>query len=161
MSSLSLIIGTALEYKRRKSNQMKNNFLNSLLFKSCADTGLLLIRIAFGGMLLTHGLAKLASYSTMSAMFPDPIGLGAKLSFTLIMLAETLGSILVIVGLLTRPAALAVAFGMGVAAFVAHAPVSFAGSEMPLLYMAAFTAIMISGAGRYSLDALACGCCGK
>ncbi|MFR5661079.1 MAG: DoxX family membrane protein, partial [Butyricimonas faecihominis] len=38
--------------------------------------GLLILRVLVGITMLTHGLAKLTSFSELSATFPDPIGLG-------------------------------------------------------------------------------------
>lgn len=136
-------------------NAMKIYRTLSCIFRpSGADAALLFLRLAAGGTMLTHGIAKISAYSQMSAGFPDLLGLGGGFSFTLIMLTESLGALLVMLGLLTRAAALALVFGMGVAAFVAHAPVTLTGSELPLLYLFVFAAMLISGGGRYSLDAM-------
>lgn len=116
------------------------------------DLGILALRIFAGLMLFRHGLDKINNFEALSASFPDPIGLGSKLSATLITATETLGSILVIIGLFIRPAALAITFGMGVAAFIAHQPFSIAGSELPLMYMGIAVFLIIAGAGRYSID---------
>ena len=50
--------------------------------------GLLILRVLVGITMLTHGLAKLTSFSELSATFPDPIGLGSTLSLILIIGAE-------------------------------------------------------------------------
>ena len=42
------------------------------------DGALLFLRLFIGGMMLSHGWAKLASFSTLSATFPDPLGVGSS-----------------------------------------------------------------------------------
>ena len=37
------------------------------------DGALLFLRLFIGGMMLSQGWAKLASFSTLSATFPDPV----------------------------------------------------------------------------------------
>jgi putative oxidoreductase len=71
---------------------------------------------------------------------------------------ETLGGILLIVGLLTPAAGLALAIDMLVAALTAHADKGFfadkGGYEFVLLLGAACVALVMAGAGRFSADAL-------
>lgn len=133
-------------------NRTIGSILNLVTAPRGMDLGVLLLRIAAGIMMLTHGLAKASNYGELSATFADPIGIGAKLSFTLIMLVEIVCPLLVIFGLFARPASLLLAFGMGVAAFVVHTPFTMSGSELPLLYLVVFIALTITGAGRYSAD---------
>lgn len=76
------------------------------------DGALLFLRLFIGGMMLSHGWAKLASFSTLSATFPDPLGVGSTLSLLLILFAEVGCSCLLIFGLMTRLAALPLMFGM-------------------------------------------------
>lgn len=118
-----------------------------------ANAGLLLLRLFAGAMLLPHGIQKAQNFTALSSTFADPIGLGSKFSLVLIISAEIGGSILVMTGLLTRMAALAVAFGMFVAAFLSYpGPFTMKSSETPLLYMGMFSVIIIAGAGKYSID---------
>lgn len=134
------------------------------------STGLLILRLGFGAYLLTHGIGKLkmllaGNFDQMG----DPIGLGPVLSLILITSAEFGCSILVMVGLGTRFAAIPVVIAMAVAAFVAHggdpwtletaAKKFFAGeTEMMLakegafMYLIPFLALVFTGAGKYSLD---------
>ncbi len=133
-------------------NRTIRNILGAATGPKGIDMGILLLRVLAGAMMISHGLAKVANYAEISAAFGDPIGIGGKLSFILIMLAETVGSALVILGLFTRLGAFSLLFGMGVAAFIVHAPFSLAGSELPLLYFVVFAALTISGGGRYSAD---------
>ena len=106
------------------------------------DGALLFLRLFIGGMMLSHGWAKLASFSTLSATFPDPLGVGSTLSLLLIL----------IFGLMTRLAALPLMFGMLMAFFVIHGADPFAVRELPLLYLGVYVFLLWGGAGSYSLD---------
>lgn len=143
---------------------MKNtqrSFGRLLLGSQDTDIGLLLLRVITGVMIFSHGLAKIENFAELSAGFPDPLGLGAKTSLVLIILAEAGCAWLLITGLLTRLATLPLIFGMGVAAFIVHAPFTFAGSELPLTYLLIFVVLLLTGGGKYSLDYYLCSRCCK
>ncbi len=71
---------------------------------------------------------------------------------------ETIGGVLVAVGLLTRPAAFLLSGEMAVAYWLFHAPRGFVPvvnhGEVPLMLCFVFLYIAASGPGPYSLDAL-------
>lgn len=134
--------------------------------------GLLILRVGVGGFMLTHGWGKLKMLMAGDfAQFGDPIGLGPQASLVLVVGAEFFGALLVVLGLATRFAALTVVVAMAVAAFVAHAAdpwsmetaamqfmsgasKSWASKEPALLYLIPFLALVFTGAGRVSLDAV-------
>lgn len=119
------------------------------------DIGLLTLRIGAGGtMLMQHGWPKLTGFGEKMDSFGDPLGLGPTISLGLIVFAETICSLLVMLGLWTRLSTIPLIIGMGVAAFVANGDKPFAKQELAVLYMIAFIAILFSGSGRYSLDRL-------
>ncbi|HEX6241197.1 MAG TPA: DoxX family protein [Polyangiales bacterium] len=118
------------------------------------DLGLLVLRLGVGGFLLfAHGLPKLLSAADKASHFPDPLHIGAVPSFVLAAGAESLGALLVVLGLWTQPAALAVLITMLVAGLVQHAADPFAKKELALLYAVPFAALLFTGAGAWSLDA--------
>src|SRR5688500_5276484 len=91
------------------------------------DIGLLLLRVGSGGLMVyAHGLSKV--YSEGSIGIPGQLVEGVKkLGFPAptafawaAALTEFLGGILLALGLMTRPVALALTFNMAVAAFMAH-----------------------------------------
>jgi putative oxidoreductase len=120
------------------------------------DLGLLTLRLGAGGFLLfAHGLQKLVNFSEISAKFPDPLGfLGSEVSLILAIFAELLCSALVMLGLLTRLAALPVCVMMFVAAFLVHGDDPFAKKELALLYLVVFAFLALAGGGTFSLDTL-------
>ena len=104
--------------------------------------------------MLTHGLAKLTSFSELSATFPDPIGLGSTLSLILIIGAEVGCSLFVIVGAFTRLATIPLVFSMLVVIFVVHANDPFQMKELPFLYLGIYILLFFTGAGKISLDSI-------
>jgi putative oxidoreductase len=135
------------------------------------DVGLLALRLGFGAYMFTHGLPKFQKVLEGNLQaFADPLGLGPAASLILAAAAETLGAALVVLGLATRPAALSLMGVMAVAAFLTHGgdpwtmgegarlfkaglAKAWSSKEPALLYLAAFSALFFTGAGRYSLDA--------
>lgn len=134
--------------------------------------GLLILRIAFGGYLLTHGHGKLQMVlDGKFDSFGDPIGLGTGASLVLVMIAEFFCALLVLFGLGTRVAAIPPVIAMAVAAFVAHGgdpwtmgeaaarfmsgeSRSWASKQPALMFLAAFLALSFTGAGKFSIDHL-------
>lgn len=115
--------------------------------------GILAARIGFGGMMLTHGWPKLERViSSGKLQFGDPIGLGPEISLILTIFAEFVCSILIILGLKTKLAAIPPAFTMLVAAFIVHADDPFGKKEFALLYFFGFFILIFVGSGQYSMD---------
>ena len=117
------------------------------------DVSLLILRIAGGALMLTHGIGKIALlFGSDLIQFPDPIGLGATASLALAVFAEVACAALLILGLATRFAAIPLLTTMLIAALIIHVPDPFSKQELPLLYASIYLVILISGAGRFSID---------
>lgn len=115
--------------------------------------GLLLLRVIVGVFMMTHGFGKLKMLlGPGEIQFADPIGIGLELSLILAVFAEFFCSILLILGLGTRLAAIPLMITMLVAGFVVHAADPFQVKEFALLYGVVFTSLFITGPGKYSLD---------
>ena len=112
----------------------------------------LVLRVILGTFILTHGWEKLSSFSEKSEFFPDPLGIGSFLSLSLATFAEFFCSILLILGLFTRFAALNLLITMSVAGLIFHAADPFAKKELALLYAVGFLYFTFAGGNRYSLD---------
>ena len=122
-----------------------------------ADAGLLVLRLWLGlSLLLLHGKAKLLGFAELSEKFPDPLGVGSTVSLALAVFAEVVCSALLALGLVTRFAALSAAFTMGVAFFLVHKASLAMGpgsGELAFIYLAGFVTLLITGPGRFSVDA--------
>lgn len=135
--------------------QLTKNSFNSGNYPKHVDAALLILRIVIGVFMLTHGWGKMQSlFSGEPIQFADPIGLGATFSLALTVFAEVLCSILIIIGLGTRLAAIPLLITMLVAAFIIHANDGFGKQEFALLYAVIYLTIAMIGAGKYSLDYL-------
>ncbi len=116
---------------------------------------LLLIRIAAGSFILTHGLPKIARLTSGEEIkFADPFGLGPAFSLVLVVFAEVFCSLLIILGLGTRLASIPLIITMLVAAFHAHGDDPFGTKEKPLLFLLIFIVFLVFGSGKYSVDSL-------
>lgn len=134
-----------------KTNQ--NPWVRFLLSERYANLALLILRLFVGGMMLTHGIAKLENYTALREGFPDPIGWGAGLSLVMIILVEVGCSLMIVTGLLTRFAVIPLVFAM-IMAMTTHADMSVSGVELPLLYLGMYVVIFIAGPGKCSIDYL-------
>jgi len=101
---------------------------------------------------MVHGIQKVMGFSEISAVFPDPIGVGGQLSLIMAIGAEVGCSILLILGLGTRLAVVPLAFTMIVALFVVHGADPWKMKELAALYLAVYAVIFITGPGDLSLD---------
>ena len=115
-----------------------------------------LVRIIAGYMFLLHGTAKFFEFPISmtggngSVPLPSMYGIGG--------LIEVIGSILIILGLFTRPAAFVLSGQMAFAYFGIHA--SFANMLLPIvnqgelaaLYSLVFLYFATAGSGAFALD---------
>ena len=124
--------------------------------KNQLDIGLLLLRVAFGGlMLINHGWGKMMNLlGDDPIQFADPIGVGETASLALTVFAEVVCAALVAIGFLTRWAIIPLIITMLVAIFIVHISDPFKKMEMAILYLIPYVVLWMKGAGKYSVDAL-------
>ncbi len=119
------------------------------------DAGLLFMRVSVGSMmLLGHGQSKLLGFSEKAATFSDPLGVGSTTSLVLAIVGEVVASLFVIFGLGTRFFAVPLLVTMLVAALIVHAEDPWGRKEFALLYAVPALTLILTGAGRFSLDEL-------
>lgn len=123
------------------------------------DWGLLVLRVWFGlSLFLKHGLEKPMHFAQMSQHFPNPLHIGPVPSLIFALISDAICSILVLLGLGTRWAALWSFVNIFVAwSFVHHFQFFGRGAdhgEAIVLYLGGFLALAIMGPGRFSLDCI-------
>lgn len=119
------------------------------------DLGLLVLRLCAGGfMLFGHGLPKLMAWAERSQKFFDPFGLGPAPSLALAIFAEVGCSLAIMAGLFTRLATIPLLVTMFVAAFMANAGEPWSEQELAMAFAVMFATLLLTGAGRFSADAL-------
>ena len=126
------------------------------------STGLLILRIVAGLLLAAHGSQKLFGWFggyglAGSAPFFEKLGLAPGQGWALAAaLVEGVGGVLLILGLLTRVAALAVIALMAVAVLQVHLANGFfwtsMGWEYPAFWGVVAFVILLRGGGPLSLD---------
>ncbi len=126
--------------------------------EKAASAGLLVLRLFLGLGLVAHGCQKFFLFGISGfAGFLEKMGAPAPYaSAWLSASTELVGGLLIAAGLFTRLAALPLAFNMLVAALLAHSGYFITntppGREYALNLAAAFVALALTGAGRYSID---------
>ena len=126
-----------------------------------ADTGKLLLRLVLGVLILLHGIAKVMNGPDAILGMVGQTGLPPAVGY-LVYVGEVLAPILVIVGFLTRPAALVIAINMMVAVYLAHLSMLLQlnkqggwALELQGMYLFVAFAIAMLGAGRFSVGGAA------
>jgi putative oxidoreductase len=121
----------------------------------------LAVRVILGIIMIAHGAQKLemgpANFGQKLAGIgvPFPVLTGYMVTF-----AELIGGILLVVGLLSRLAALLLTVNLTVAILLVNVGIGFltppgavsSGVELPLALIAGFLAILLAGPGKLSLD---------
>ena len=122
------------------------------------DLGKLLLRFSVGGLMLFHGIHKLESGLGFIEKSLVDAGLPAFLSYG-VLVGEILAPLLVVLGILSRPAALLEAFVMVMAVYLVHADELFSltqhgghALELQFLYLFGSLAIVFLGSGTYSVS---------
>ena len=121
--------------------------------------GLAAIRLAVATIFIRHGAQKLfvygfagvtGAFTQMGVPFPGVTG-------PFIALLEFFGGIALLIGLLTRLIALGFVFDMLVAILLVQLKRGFSGYELEFLLLTSSVALFLTGAGRFSVDALLAG----
>ncbi len=123
-----------------------------------SDLAYLVVRVTVGLMIFWHGWVKVTvmSHAGLVGYFAkyglEPAGLWAYL----VPLNETLGALLITVGLFTRPAAAIMIVEFIVLILVVHVPRGYGmaanGVEFPLMWLLMLVAVLLRGGGPWSID---------
>ena len=138
-----------------------------MIFGTKNDTTGLIMRLTLGCVMLPHGLQKVfglfsgAGLQATMNTFTAKLGLPAPVA-VLVILAESAGALGLIFGFCTRLCALGIALVMGGAIFFVHGRHGFfmnwfggqggEGFEYHLLAIGLAVALLLHGAGKWSLD---------
>jgi putative oxidoreductase len=148
----------------QQTGEIMSNTLINKVFATNAGWGAVALRVPVGVIFAAHGAQKLfgwfGGYGLQgTAGWLESIGLAPGMLMALLAGgAEFFGGLALIVGVLTRPAAFALVIAMLVAIFKVHFAnglfMANNGYEFGLALLAASVALLISGAGRASVDEL-------
>ncbi len=124
--------------------------------RGAKDAALVPVRLALGGSMLYHGLQKVQGEGAEAAgQFFESLGITPGRGWAVATgAAEVFAGAAAILGIATRPAALAVLVTQAVAVVKVHAPrgydVQQGGMEYNLALMAIATALLVAGPGKLS-----------
>ncbi len=159
------VVVTTIAGARQDSCPARRITVNKLMGTS-NDVALTILRLVLGVVFLAHGSQKMlgwfGGYGFHGTMgFFEHLGMPAPVAF-LVICTEFFGGLGLIVGLLTRIAALGIGVEMIGAIFMVHLPNGFfmnwygtqkgEGFEYHLLAIATAAALLLRGAGAFSLD---------
>ena len=139
------------------------------LFETPDDGSALILRVMLGVVMFPHGAQKLLGwfggfgFSGTMGFFTGKMGIPAVIAF-LVIIGESLGSLALIAGFLTRFTAASLAIIMVGAIALVHWPYGFfanwfgnqagEGFEYHLLVIAICAALIVTGGGKGSVDRL-------
>ena len=123
-----------------------------MLKNNLTDLALAILRISASALMLTHGIPKIERLFADTIEFPDPLGIGAPTSLTLVIIGEVIAPVFIILGFRTKLASLFPISVMLVAFFFVHLNDPIGRQEKALLYLAVFLTIFLAGPGKYSID---------
>lgn len=133
-----------------------NKFENAANWLQCPDTGKLILRLLLGGMMISHGIAKLSGLEGIMGMLAG-VGLPGFIAYG-IYVGEIVAPVMIILGVRARIGALFLAINMVFAILLAHSKDIFAigkggavSLEVPYFYLFGAMALMFLGAGKIAL----------
>lgn len=142
---------------------MRNSLIHRVL-TTHAGYGALLLRVPVGIIFVAHGAQKLFGWFggyglEGTGQFFDSVGLAPGYVMALLAGAvEFFGGLALVLGVLVRPAAAALAGAMLIAIFAVHFSKGFfltaGGYEYALALFAASVSLLVSGGGRLAVDAV-------
>lgn len=123
------------------------------------DFGLLALRLAIGSIFIYAGWMKLSDMAQVVSMFT---GIGIPLAGVtawVVSIAEFIGGIALVLGILTRIAALGLALIMVGAMFIVHISMGFdAGAQLVMVIFAGCLALAGTGGGNWKAWSCKCPC---
>lgn len=105
-------------------------------------------------MFFNHGYSKILNFSEQSQIFPDPFHIGHRWSLILSLFAESIASLLLVLGLFSRIAAFILVVNFSVIVFMVNRAQPIKQIELPIIFLAGFVAVLLVGPGKYSIDGM-------
>lgn len=135
-----------------------NDLANSKYLAKNIDLGLLIVRLAVGGLMLIHGISKLRYGIGPIEGMVESAGLPTIFAYG-VYIGEFVAPLLIVLGIATRGAALIMFFNCLVATLMAHtgdllslSPMGGWAVELLGLYFFGALALIFTGGGKYAIS---------
>lgn len=126
-----------------------------MLKKNYPDLALLILRVSFALLMMTHGFGKLEKLLAGGEIkFFNFLGIGPTASLVLTVIGEFVAPAMMVLGFYTRWASLVAAFTMGVATFWIHSGDPLGGKEQAMMYFFGFLTVFLAGGGKFTLESV-------
>lgn len=112
------------------------------------DWAVLYMRMFAGGMMLLHNIGKMQNYNELISTYPSLLFINSAATFTIVAVAEVLLSVLIIIGLWVRMAALGMALGI----LMALVWGGMGSPELAFVWLGIYVFFVVSGGGLYAFD---------
>jgi putative oxidoreductase len=117
------------------------------------DRAILFLRLFVGVLIALHIINKLQTYNFVLTGYPALLFESSWATFVIFTFLEALFAVMLIVGFGTRFAAFIMAMGMFVEIFLIFATLGWLGVERQILYIGIYVTLVMSGSGRYGMEA--------
>lgn len=117
------------------------------------DRAILFLRLFVGVLIALHIINKLQTYNFVLTGYPALLFESSWATFVIFTLLEALFAVMIIVGFGTRFAAFIMAMGMFVEIFLIYSTLGWLGVERQILYIGIYVTLVMSGSGRYGIEA--------
>ena len=133
--------------------------MKRLLSTAYSDTlfnlGTFMLRLVVGILMcMNHGIPKIVNFGEWQNTFFDPFQFGHRWSLLLSIFAEALAPVFLVLGFLSRIAALLLVIDLGVAIFLFNKYNPISRFEDAILFFVSSLFIVMVGPGKISVDAL-------
>lgn len=126
--------------------------LSTAYTETSLNIAMFLLRAGLGVLLLPHGFEKLVHFNEMKSKFFNLLGMGSTVSLILVIFAELVCAILLILGLLSRGAALVIFFQFCVIVWKVNQFGIFGKGEDDFLFLLISFVLVLVGPGKFSID---------
>lgn len=118
------------------------------------NTAMLLLRLCFGILMMSHGYDKLVHFNQTAQHMPSLFGMSTSITTALVVFAEFFCSLFIILGLFTRMACVPLIIGLTYALAISHQWNIFGQGEKAALFLGSFLILLIIGPGKISVDGM-------
>ncbi|MBE6220037.1 MAG: DoxX family protein [Rikenellaceae bacterium] len=130
---------------------MKQTNINNQKYSRTSDLAILFLRLFIGATILLHIIGKLQTYDNAILSYPRILGFNAATSFAIATIAEGMFAAMIILGVATRLAAIAMCIiSLMLLLFGILQEATQIDTKLYFIYIGIYATLIISGGGYYA-----------